>query len=169
MEVIGQKVLMSKLDKYTLQNFPKTVLFIGESGCGKSFIANKMAARLNLPVVKLEDKESISEDKLFDYLYNPIKTMYLIDINSGDEKQQNKLLKFIEEPSDNVFIILMAESDTGILNTILNRCTKFYFEPYTKDELKKFEFMTGKQEDIVYDFCKTPGQLQSCKNENLID
>lgn len=35
MQMIGQSNLVKKLDAYTLATLPKTILFIGEAGCGK--------------------------------------------------------------------------------------------------------------------------------------
>ena len=34
--IIGQEKLVNKLKGYTFISMPKTLLFIGESGCGKS-------------------------------------------------------------------------------------------------------------------------------------
>lgn len=37
-------------------------------------------------------------------------------------KEGNRLLKMIEEPTDNTFIILVAENQERILNTVISRC-----------------------------------------------
>ena len=61
----------------------------------------------------------------------------------------------------------MAESTVGILPTILNRCVKYVFEPYTPEQLKQFDWAVNCSEEIAYEICKTPGQLLELSADNL--
>ena len=155
--VIGQEKLVKALEGYTLETAPKTILFLGQSGCGKSWIANAFAKQLDLEVVVVQPDSTA--EKLIEYYQCPINKMYLIDLKDIVEKDQNKFLKFIEEPSKTMNIILMAESTVGILPTILNRCVKYVFEPYTPEQLKQFDWAVNCSEEVAYEICKTPGQL----------
>ena len=163
--VIGQEKLVKALEGYTLETAPKTILFLGQSGCGKSWIANAFAKQLDLEVVVI--KPDSTAEKLIEYYQCPINKMYLIDLKDIVEKDQNKFLKFIEEPSKTMNIILMAESTVGILPTILNRCVKYVFEPYTPEQLKQFDWAVNCSEEIAYEICKTPGQLLELSADNL--
>ena len=163
--VIGQEKLVKALEGYTLETAPKTILFLGQSGCGKSWIANAFAKHLELEVVVV--KPDSTAEKLIEYYQCPINKMYLIDLKDIVEKDQNKFLKFIEEPSKTMNIILMAESTVGILPTILNRCVKYVFEPYTPEQLKQFDWAVNCSEEITYEICKTPGQLLELSADNL--
>lgn len=163
--VIGQEKLVKILDNYTLQTVPKTMLFLGPHGCGKSWIAARFANQLNVDFVVINKETPV--DKLIEYYQCPINKFYFIELAGIDEKQQNKFLKFIEEPSSNMNIILMAESEIGILPTILNRCVKYHFEPYTIEQLKMFEWITDIDEEIVYQICKTPGQLNEFADDSI--
>ena len=163
--VIGQEKLVKALEGYTLETAPKTILFLGQSGCGKSWIANAFAKQLALEVVVV--KPDSTAEKLIEYYQCPINKMYLIDLKDIVEKDQNKFLKFIEEPSKTMNIILMAESTVGILPTILNRCVKYVFEPYTPEQLKQFDWAVNCSEEIAYEICKTPGQLLELSADNL--
>ena len=163
--VIGQEKLVKALEGYTLETAPKTILFLGQSGCGKSWIANAFAKQLDLEVVVV--KPDSTAEKLIEYYQCPINKMYLIDLKEIAEKDQNKFLKFIEEPSMCMNIILMAESTVGILPTILNRCVKYVFEPYTPEQLKQFDWAVNCSEEIAYEICKTPGQLLELSVDNL--
>lgn len=163
--VIGQEKLVKALEGYTLETTPKTILFLGQSGCGKSWIANAFAKQLDLEVVVV--KPDSTAEKLIEYYQCPINKMYLIDLKDIVEKDQNKFLKFIEEPSKTMNIILMAESTVGILPTILNRCVKYVFEPYTPEQLKQFDWAVNCSEEIAYEICKTPGQLLELSADNL--
>lgn len=53
-------------------------------------------------------------------------------------KNGNKLLKTIEEPSENTHIIMVAESTEGILNTILSRCQTYIVPPIEKDAIRQY-------------------------------
>ena len=163
--VIGQEKLVKALEGYTLETAPKTILFLGQSGCGKSWIANAFAKQLDLEVVVVQPDSTA--EKLIEYYQCPINKMYLIDLKDIVEKDQNKFLKFIEEPSKTMNIILMAESTVGILPTILNRCVKYVFEPYTPEQLKQFDWAVNCSEEIAYKICKTPGQLLELSADNL--
>ena len=163
--VIGQEKLVKALEGYTLETAPKTILFLGQSGCGKSWIANAFAKQLDLEVVVVQPDSTA--EKLIEYYQCPINKMYLIDLKDIVEKDQNKFLKFIEEPSKTMNIILMAESTVGILPTILNRRLKYVFEPYTPEQLKQFDWAVNCSEEIAYEICKTPGQLLELSADNL--
>lgn len=160
MTIIGQEKLQAKLNMYTDATLPKVLLFIGEVGCGKKYIASRFAEMHNVQYKVIVDKDELDNEHLQQYLFCPIKTIYIIKLNAFDDKQQNKLLKFIEEPSSTVHVILTADSDVGLLPTIMNRCLKFYFEPYTVDQLKQFNYLIGNVPEEIFEICSTPGQLK---------
>ena len=56
--VIGQPKLVKILDSYTLQNMPRTMLFLGPHGCGKTWIANAFAKQINLEVINIQDNDT---------------------------------------------------------------------------------------------------------------
>lgn len=152
--MVGQSKLLKKLASYSLETLPHTLLFIGEAGSGKHTIINELAKHLSLTTVLIDNKINI--DNLITYQQDAIPKLYIIDLAYFIEKQQNQLLKFIEEPSNTVYICLLATSEIGILPTILNRCIKYELLPYTLDELKQIHNFAN---NILYDIYKTPGQL----------
>lgn len=155
--IIGQNRLRAKLDSYTIKTMPKTMLFLGPSGCGKTLFARELADRLSLDFKEID--ENVTREQLVDYLQSPIDTLYLIDLTKFSENKQNQFLKFIEEPSSTVFIILEAENEAGILNTVLNRSLKYYFEEYTVEELKKFAWLDTVDDESIFEIYKTPGSI----------
>jgi len=171
--VIGQEKLVKTLESYTLESVPKTMIFLGPSGCGKTWIANAFAKQLELETIQLDigdttkyDMEEL-KDKLIDFYQCPIRKLYLFNLKGASEIRQTALLKLIEEPSMYMNIILMAESEVGILPTIINRCVKHTFEPYTPEQLKQFDWAVNCNEEIAYEICKTPGQLLELSANNL--
>jgi len=163
--VIGQEKLVKILDSYTLQTVPRTMLFLGPDGCGKGWISARFAEQLGLDWVEI--KPDVTSEKLIEYFQCPIQRMYFINLKEFDERQQNKILKFIEEPSSNMCVILRAESEIGVLPTILNRCVKHAFEDYTPEQLKEFAWAIKCDDDRIYQICKTPGQLDKLPDDNL--
>ena len=156
-EIIGQTKLVNKLLGYSFNSMPKTMLLIGESGAGKHFITKKFVEYLGVDFTEITAQTTA--DQLVEYFQNPIQTVYTLNLSEIPEKQQHKYLKFIEEPSSNMRVILLAESEVGILPTILNRCVKFVLEDYTVEQLKQLSWATRVDNPIIYDICKTPGQL----------
>jgi DNA polymerase-3 subunit delta' len=50
-------------------------------------------------------------------------------------KEGNRLLKIIEEPTDNTYIIIVAEDLNRILGTILSRTQTVYVSPFSDDDI----------------------------------
>lgn len=164
-KIIGQQKLLNKLNTYTDTTLPKAMLFIGDYGCGKHTIAKYVAQNFNLDYVEIN--ENVSAEDLIDYNYRPVNTLYVIDLTKFSEKQQNQFLKFIEEPSKSVYVILTANSENIVLNTILNRCLKFYFEDYSIEELKELTKSNPLKNELIYSVCKTPGKLKNISDKSF--
>ena len=155
-KIIGQDKLITIIDTYyARQNLPKTLMFIGPSGCGKHTIAKYIAEKFEFDFVEVE--ENVTATELENYLHSTIDTMYLIDLTKFTEKQQNQFLKFIEEPSKSVYTVLIANSEVNVLNTILNRSIKHYFECYSKEQIEKIT--NTKINNLAFKIFKTPGKL----------
>lgn len=153
-KIIGQKELIDAIESFDGTSFPHTMLLIGEEGCGKHTVAKMAADRLSLPLIDITD--IIGYDSISAIQTSSSAGMYLINIDDVTERQQNMLLKFSEEPSNNVYVMMVADSDKGILDTILNRCCVMRFKPYSKEELREFS-----SDESVLRYCSTPGQIKT--------
>lgn len=163
--MIGQQHIVEALTKYSLENLPKTVLLLGERGSEQFDVAREVAAHFGLETITISSK--VEPEELIAYSQDPVSKLYVINLTEFTEKQQNQFLKFIEEPSPTVFIILVAESTVGVLPTILNRCTKFTCAPYSEAQLKECDWMIRNPNDLVYKICKTPGQLADVDGDQI--
>lgn len=161
MNIIGQTKLLSKIN--AMEHLPKTLMFLGPAGCGKHTIAKYAAEKFGLDFVEIEEFMSVQD--LEDYTYKTIDTLYLINLNKFTEKQQNQFLKFIEEPSKSVYIILIANSEAGILNTILNRSIKYHLEPYTKEQIA--QITNTSVNDLAFKIFQTPGKLLNLTEQSF--
>lgn len=156
--LIGQKKLLQQLNSYTLETVPHSLMLIGEQGCGKRTFITNLANNLDLELVNISD--NCTDTDIAEYIICPIPKMYLIDLRQFLEKDQNKFLKFIEEPSDTCFISVVTNSEIGVLDTILNRCIKLHFAQYTFEELKEIASVFHPNfNELDYQICRTPGKL----------
>lgn len=157
-ELVGQTKLLNLINSYTLDTVPRSLMLIGDEGCGKRTFATQLANNLSLELCNIS--ENCSDTDLLEYMLDPVAKLYLIDLRNFLEKEQNKFLKFIEEPSQSCFIVVLANSEIGVLDTILNRCVKLHFSQYTFSEMKQIaNVFYPNFNELDYQVCKTPGKL----------
>lgn len=155
--IYGQAKLLNILNGFQLDTMPRTIMLLGKTGCGKRMFAKYLADKLHIDMVMINKDNYPTPTELVEYQLSPITRMYVIDLRGLLEKDQNAFLKFIEEPSVNMRVVVLANSTFGVLPTILNRCIRYTFEPYTKADLKNFAWMHESELDLFYKFCDTPG------------
>ena len=152
--VTGQEKICGFIDSSTIDDFPRSLMLVGARGSGKHMICDYISSKFNLSTVDLTDQldlETIEE------LYNRVEPyLYVIRINEISVKEENTILKFLEEPLKNSFIVLIAETDLGILQTILNRCQIWYLQNYRKEFLSRF---VGDGNPYILEIAQTPGQV----------
>ncbi len=165
--VIGQEKICNLIDNLSLDSFPRSLMLVGARGGGKHLICDYIANRFNFTSVDLTDTlelETIEE------IYNRVEPyLYIIRINEISVKEENVILKFLEEPLKNSFIVLIAETDNGILQTILNRCQIWYLQNYTREYLSTF---LESDNEFILEIAQTPGQvkeLSSCSFDGMIE
>jgi len=164
-EIIGQNKIVSQINQLTLDNLPKTLMLIGPDGSGKHLIADTIAEKFELEVIELVEK--VDPEDLIEYRQLSMPRLFIIDLGLFTERQQNQLLKFIEEPPTASYIVLLTESTVGLLDTVLNRCTKWTLEPYSKEEIIAITH-TVLRNDLVFEVVKAPGQLLNI-SEKIIE
>ncbi len=164
--MIGQQRLLSVLNSYNETSLPKTLLLVGEHGCGKTTAIKNLAERLNFEYHLISSDELTAEDsdKIF---YPSTLTIFELVLDDFDFKVQNKLLKFIEEPSNFAYIVLTSISEMKVIPTIQSRCIKLFFDDYTEDELKQINWSFNDLNSLTFKFCKTPGKLLSIDSDSI--
>lgn len=162
--ILGQDSLLRYIDSFTLNTFPHTVLLTGMPGSGKHIVSKYIANHLNLELRDLSD--SLSLDLLEEIYLSVQPRLFLIDASALKENQQNMILKFLEEPNSNVYIILLATSKEILLPTVTNRCIEFKLQPYPKDILRIYMNTLDLKNDSILDICETPGDINEFSSIN---
>ena len=157
MNFIGQKKIIDFIISKNIDTLPRTILLLGESGCGKKTIINMISEKIGLGVIDISTNCTL--DTIMNIQQRPEPFIYTINLNKISIKEQNIILKFIEEPLKNAFIILTSTNENLILPTVFNRCFIIRFLPYTNEELSMFT-----DNNKILDIAKTPGQIQELLN-----
>ena len=163
-KIVGQKKIKEFILNKTLEIFPKSLLLIGEKGCGKHFISQIIAEYFQLPLVDLTT--SVNQETISSLYVTTTPMFYLVDVDKLTEKEQNVLLKTVEEPSSPIYIILVTSKPNLVLDTIKGRCFQLTFEPYTEAELVTFAPQLDGQ---FFRYCKTPGRVLIGNTTNISD
>lgn len=157
-----QDDIINKIETTELKDFPHTLLLLGDRGCGKHTVSNYISETKGLPLFDITD--SLNLDTLNEIYINTTSAIYLINADSISIKEQNVILKFLEEPSDLIYIILLCSSKAMLLPTITNRCAVWEFHKHTKEELKEFT-----DDENILALCTTVGQILDCQTFNLAE
>ena len=131
--MIGQKKIKNLIETSSLDNFPNSLILLGEKGSGKHTICDLISDKLNLQIIDISEKLT---QEMIDEIYTRVEPyIYIISDEKLTIKNQNSILKFLEEPLKNSYIILLVENRNKLLPTILNRCQIWELEKYSINEL----------------------------------
>lgn len=162
--MIGQNKLIRKLNKInSLDELPKSIIIYGEDGSGKHTFANEIINKFNVKS-EIIDYE-LTLDILNDMYALSIPRFYIIDMKSLQEHKrverfQNTILKFIEEPPEFAWIIMLVSPSIDILETVYNRCQIFKISPYSINELRQIAHIEGKNyDDDTLRILRVPGNI----------
>ena len=175
----GTSFLFESSDEVFLDNFvfsfAKFLLCEGNSKPCESCVNCQKVNLLSHPDLKIypETRTNILVDDVKDLIelsiLSPIeankKVFIFKNFSSANIQSQNKLLKILEEPPRNVYILLCVSNISKVLPTILSRCQKIRLNLLNSDELKKFlNFENYSESDINKIICSANGNLSFALN-----
>lgn len=157
--IVGQDKLINFINATRLETFPHSLMLCGEYGSGKHLITDYIANRFSLPIENITETISL---ELIDNLYlDSTPKIYIIEIDKISYNEQNAILKFVEEPPVNSYIVLLVENQSYVLETIYNRCNVWLLEKYGFEVLSQFC-----ENQMLCEIFTTPGQLIKAQNLN---
>ncbi len=89
------------------------------------------------PVIRINQIRSIRNFLGKKSILSNKKFVLIDDAHLLNEAASNCLLKTLEEPANGLFILISSELNS-LLETIISRCQKIKFKPFTSDQLTKF-------------------------------
>lgn len=138
--------------------FAKAILCTDDApdSCGKCLACRKFDSGNHedlILVKKREDRASIIAEQVAELQgrvrFRPYGKTYAVVIEDAqlmNVQAQNKLLKLLEEPQADVVFILLVQSSSSMLSTVVSRCSCYYLNEDTADgsaeALKAAEKMT---------------------------
>lgn len=124
--------------------------FIFLDGCRKQMIAKEEVDRIESRFSKTAAEG------------NGVRVYVIDHMENASAGAQNSLLKFLEEPADNVYAILTCDNPQGVLQTIRSRCVSVSFRPVSSSVFLKYAEKAGlDQEDawLISSFSSDLGSL----------
>ena len=155
-DFIGQKRISQTIERLDRKSLPRTLLLVGNKGSGRHLICSMISQKLSLELIDITD--DISLDKINEINSRVEPFLYIIDTKNITIKEQNVLLKFLEEPLKNAYIIVIS-TNTSLLDTVLSRCVVWELERYSKEELSQMYHCDDTKRELLERVVQTPGDV----------
>lgn len=139
MKFICQQSAINSLNKLASSS-RHSVLIEGIEGTGKTYLAKNYSEMLNVSdFVSIAPTVSAIRDTLdqVSVLNTPV-VICIENLDIGVSGSSYTLLKFLEEPTDNVYMIVTCRNVYQIPDTILSRSTTVSISPPTASDLKLY-------------------------------
>lgn len=161
-DVVGRKhivkTLLNAIEKNTISH---AYLFCGTRGTGKTSLARIFAKKIagencEEDIIEIDAASNNGVDEIRSLIervkFAPIKgkyKVYIIDeVHMLTAGAFNAFLKTIEEPPSYVVFILATTEPHKVLDTILSRCQRFDFKPFSDGEIIERLMYVSKKENI---------------------
>lgn len=164
----GQPKITEWIDGITFDTMPRTVMICGARGSGKHLVTEMIRDKLSLPSVNITN--DLNRSTLESILLSSSAGIYVIECDNITVRDQNTILKFIEEPLQNIFILLLSADSSKLLPTVRSRAFPLVLDRCDRNTLKSF--VTGEYDDVAIDkivsVAETPGDVMYlCEHDVL--
>lgn len=147
----SQESVIAELNKLAKRD-SHTICICGNKGLGKSFLSKYYADLLHITDYRsIEPTAQNIRDLIISTmnLSNPI-LICIENLDSGSNVSYGTLLKYLEEPKQNVYIIITVVNPYRIPDTILSRCALVSLQIPTSDDLINFAQQVDSDKYILY-------------------
>jgi len=141
---LGHCIMIISEDSIAVKNTCRLIarmLLCSEDNCGTCKTCKQVENGIHpsLIIPQALNSEGLKEfiPRCYKSVDTDIKVALIDSFQDIDAREQNKLLKLIEEPSGDMVFIMGVTKISAILDTIKSRATKFVIEPFDENELKE--------------------------------
>ena len=155
--IIGQEKICNRIDSLTIDSFPRTLMLLGEYGSGRHSIVKYIGDKFNLEIEDISNNLTLEYIDTINQRVSPM--IYIIDSKDLTVKNENVILKFLEEPLKNALVVVLSESRYSIIPTILNRCQVWELAKYEQNYLRFFIKDITIDASTLLEVADTPGKV----------
>ena len=185
------KKSLIKILKRDNDSIPKTFLFHGPAGCGKTTLGRVLASSVgaigrDFKEMDVADFRGIDTAREIKKLirYQPVdeestcRVWLLDECHKLTADAQNALLKSLEEPPSHIYFILCTTDPQKLLKTIRSRCVEFEVGPLSEKESHRLLTRISKKEgatlpdeakELIYESCDGSPRDMLNTLEKIID
>lgn len=177
--MIGQTKILEMAKRLIDENkFPKFCLIQGARSWGKKQLVTEIAKLMSIDLVTFENKvDDLRECIRLAYEQTSPILYVLTDGDTMSTAAKNSILKLVEDPPKNAYIVMLVENVETILPTIRSRAYSFQMDSYTQDEIRlylttKDNAFTQEELEKIICVCNCPGEvnlLMSSENAEILD
>lgn len=130
MNFLCQRESIESLEHLSSSN-RHSLLIEGVPGCGKSYLASQYAHMINIPDIQFISPSVQAVKDAVDICMRLTSPMVLVieNLDTGMLSASYALLKFLEEPNDNAYIIVTCRNINYVPDTIISRCACIKVSP----------------------------------------
>ena len=157
--IVGNTNTKRTLEKYINKpnSIPKTILFTGESGTGKTTFARALANEIKADVLEyncasirgLDEFRELVQITTLAPIHHKWRIVVLDEAHQLPKATQSLLLKPLEDGTKHTIIILCTTNPEKLLPTIKTRCVSFHCDLLQDTELTTLLKRVCKKENIV--------------------
>ena len=175
MEMQNQIYPLAELSKLDEAN-KHSILLQGIPGCGKTYLANKFAefkkkrhgfSQFQVVQPKVSSLKELIENSL---KLDEIQVICIENLDLGVNAASQVILKYLEEPQSNVYIIITARNDSKLPDTIISRTVQVKVANPTKQDLENYsDYLDSRKHEIakpysIYKCCKSLSDVENILN-----
>lgn len=175
-EVVGNKEVVSSIQSIIQRKeHPRSYLFYGASGCGKTTMARIVAKELGCSETDLNEINSsnnrgieTARDIIRNAQYKPlagkVKVYILDEVHKTTKDFQDAILKILEDTPSHCYFFLCTTEPEKLLKTIRTRCSSYEFIFPPVNVLSRFLKNIAEKEEKTFSAKIYKSIAENCEN-----